>query len=523
MNIAIIGGGVSGLSTAFYLRKKFPDAERNPITVFESADEVGGNANTFKVRLPKKGVPGDVVERWVDMGVNDFNLGTYKALVDLWEELGFMKQGNPCPTAPDYCRPLINSESFATGDSRYRYTIDETGFVSAPPGSTALNDIPDLRRDIERFKKELGRWYETYKPEGKNPITVEGWIRSSNMPFSEAFIYNNLYPRINGMYFTVEDPQTGRKIPPADMPLWMVAHYYILQEAYGQTPVSPCVRQYFVDGSRKWLIDFAKILESPKYNVTVARKVPKLSFFKKPENKISIHAVGSEVGLYDKVIFATHANDNAAMLNTDDFRNDEIYKALSKFKYEKCDILVHQDATFLGPNDFGCTYNIHIYDYNKENKGKYPYNISYIVNKHQNDAANPNPDRRTDPEFYLTINPYWNSGVIPTEKVLKLWDNPTWSAGMQMSHCKLDQNAMDGQLIILDEQLMKKVERTYYFGGSFAKGAGLHVECIIQAKDIAEKIFDKNYQPTEIYDFTGKREYFAPKYILDAISSINNK
>ncbi len=43
MNIAIIGGGISGLSTAFYIKKYMPEAD---ITIFEKENHLGGKMNT---------------------------------------------------------------------------------------------------------------------------------------------------------------------------------------------------------------------------------------------------------------------------------------------------------------------------------------------------------------------------------------------------------------------------------------------------------------------------------------------
>ncbi len=47
MNIAIIGGGISGLSTAYYLIKKAKEKGKNiKITIFEKKDKLGGKVNT---------------------------------------------------------------------------------------------------------------------------------------------------------------------------------------------------------------------------------------------------------------------------------------------------------------------------------------------------------------------------------------------------------------------------------------------------------------------------------------------
>ena len=45
MNFGVIGGGISGLSTAYFLRKAFPNSN---ISVFEKSKQLGGWLNTSK-------------------------------------------------------------------------------------------------------------------------------------------------------------------------------------------------------------------------------------------------------------------------------------------------------------------------------------------------------------------------------------------------------------------------------------------------------------------------------------------
>jgi len=45
MNIAIVGGGISGIATAFYIKQFNPEAE---ITLFEKENELGGKMHTVK-------------------------------------------------------------------------------------------------------------------------------------------------------------------------------------------------------------------------------------------------------------------------------------------------------------------------------------------------------------------------------------------------------------------------------------------------------------------------------------------
>ena len=65
MKIAIVGGGISGLATAFYLRQSLPDAH---IVLFEKESTLGGKMLTKEVEgfffeAGSNGFPGRIIFR----------------------------------------------------------------------------------------------------------------------------------------------------------------------------------------------------------------------------------------------------------------------------------------------------------------------------------------------------------------------------------------------------------------------------------------------------------------------------
>ena len=74
MKIAIIGSGISGLSSALLL------SQDHDITLFESNDRFGGHANTVTVSENKKLIP-------VDTGFIVYNELNYPNLVGLFNWL----------------------------------------------------------------------------------------------------------------------------------------------------------------------------------------------------------------------------------------------------------------------------------------------------------------------------------------------------------------------------------------------------------------------------------------------------
>ena len=74
MKIAVIGSGISGLSAAYYLSKKYK------VDLFEKENQFGGHANTVKVTY------GDKKEVAVDIGFMVFNKKTYPNLINFFLE-----------------------------------------------------------------------------------------------------------------------------------------------------------------------------------------------------------------------------------------------------------------------------------------------------------------------------------------------------------------------------------------------------------------------------------------------------
>ncbi|MCX7259675.1 MAG: FAD-dependent oxidoreductase [Burkholderiales bacterium] len=76
--IAVIGSGISGLSTAYHLRNQAD------VTLFEAGSYFGGHTHTVDVTLPS---PRGMVTHGVDTGFLVFNERTYPGLIGLFAEL----------------------------------------------------------------------------------------------------------------------------------------------------------------------------------------------------------------------------------------------------------------------------------------------------------------------------------------------------------------------------------------------------------------------------------------------------
>lgn len=125
--IAIVGGGISGLSAAYYL------AGTHDVTLFEAAPRLGGHART--VMAGKNG------DQPVDTGFIVFNYATYPYLTRLFRELDV---------------PVIKSEmSFCASidDGRLEYGLNSLRMLTAQKRNLVRPQFHKMVADIVRFGK----------------------------------------------------------------------------------------------------------------------------------------------------------------------------------------------------------------------------------------------------------------------------------------------------------------------------------------------------------------------------------
>lgn len=126
--IAIIGGGISGLSAAYYLSSK------HCVTLFEAAPRLGGHARTV--------MAGKNRNQPVDTGFIVFNYATYPYLTRLFRELDV---------------PVIKSEmSFCASidDGKIEYGLNSLAAISAQKRNLVRPQFYKMVADILRFGKE---------------------------------------------------------------------------------------------------------------------------------------------------------------------------------------------------------------------------------------------------------------------------------------------------------------------------------------------------------------------------------
>ncbi|MEC4766462.1 FAD-dependent oxidoreductase [Halomonas sp. CUBES01] len=415
LRVAIIGGGVSGLSLAYYLQKLgSKEAQQIDVTLFERKTTLGGNAETVWVDLGNRkqpGKPDSPYQRWADLGVNDVNLATYHRLHAVLSEIGELER----------MKPLENTESYFNRDGTIALTddCDLACGVSDPAHELSkaeggkLAPLIDVVHQSAIDLVESGRITPRYTVDDffdscvATPrdmlaaaadhlgITID-WqdpALSARLERIRRVIY---YPRISAMYFADDRG-------PGGMPLQAPFEYYRIQEGG-----SPPDRRYFEHGSQHWLEALAAHITNPETqgpSVKILRGIDVEASLSPQGVRLSERAA-SEARHWeaDLLIMATHAEDALPMLTFGDGLSDTqrgLQHILGKVRYTRSYSVCHTAAVHMPPNrNLWRTYNIEVR--NPEDTF-FPYRIDYVANRHQNDAENPAYNQAGLPQFFVSL------------------------------------------------------------------------------------------------------------------------
>jgi len=337
LRVAIIGGGVSGLSLTYYLQKLGcqklgSDTDRQiEITLFERKATLGGNAETVWVDLGNRRLPGKPdapYRRWADLGVNDVNLATSPRLRSLLEEIGELER----------MKPLENTESYFSRDGSIALTDDRGLFrgVSDPAhdlsqlegGRLALliavvhrsaMNLVESRRITPRYTVD-----DFFDACGAAPaemlaaaaeqlsVTID-WEDPALTARLERIRHSIYYPRISAMYFADDRG-------PGGMPLQAPFEYYRIQEGG-----SPPDRRYFEHGAQHWLEALCHHVThplTPGPQVEIVRGVEVEARLGLQGVTLTERAPGERRWEADLLIMATHAEDALPRLTFDESLTD---------------------------------------------------------------------------------------------------------------------------------------------------------------------------------------------------------
>ena len=549
VRLAIIGAGVAGLSSAYYLLRDARPGDRPlHIDIYERKATLGGNADTVVVDLGNqvdaaRGADGaDATHaclRWADLGVNDVNLTTCVKLRAIMEQIGYLENMLPLQDTTSY---FNRSGSLAlTDDAGLRKGVTDPAFnlANAEGGKLLplINVVHTAAVDmLPRISPAytVGQFFNACVAQPAHMLaksavklgTVIDWDDPQLRTLLTQVRDNIYYPRIAAMYFT--DERNG----PAMLPLQAPFEYYNLQE--GKPGGPPAQRCYFDKGAQKWLEALADhlLLHS---NARV-----KVAIHTEAEVKVQVRcarvAVAWESGSaeHDLCVLATHADDTLKLLGFDSDMGEwagKIRTTLSQVTYTRGFAVCHTFAGQMPPNkNIWRTYNV----LQRESAdASFPYRMSYVENLHQNDPANPQYAQFGLPLYLISL--VKSLAEIPVETMLERVRTPhrvdpallaalpratqrqlhgaSLATGYRSSADATDpalrnkawtafkHNVLNAECILAQDDIRLYNKGTgeqirlghqpscaLLFGGGWTRGAGLQEQCIEQGQMIADWI-----------------------------------
>ena len=415
MKIAVIGSGISGLSSAYYLSKK------HKVDLFEKENHFGGHAHTIDITYNnshKKKIA-------VDIGFIVFNHSTYPNLIN-----------------------FFNDNKIEIEKSNMSFSVSVRGKNIEYCGN-GLNGIFVNRKNIFNLKflkmfYEILKFYkECDKIENINDEqTLESFLKKKKL--SQYFINYHIIPMVAAIW----------SMPPYEagqMPLKFFLKFF---QNHGLFKLKNRPDWFTVKNRSKTYVN--KILEKisgeyyKNYNINkVERKSNSVRVFYGDE---------SEFFDYDKVVFATHADQTISILKNP---SDAEKNILSKFNYKKNMAVIHTDEKVMPSNKKAwSSWNSSI---NTDNLSE--CSITYWLNKLQN--------LKIDKNIFLTLNPYFE---IDNDMILKK---------VEFTHPYYNQEALSSQKNLSTIQNKKNI----LFCGSYF-GYGFHEDGIKSSIDMLKFLDD---------------------------------
>ena len=378
MKIAVIGSGISGLSSAYYLSKK------HKVDLFEKEDHFGGHAHTIDIDYDKDGkknLP-------IDIGFIVFNYKTYPNLINFFSE---------------------NNIEIEKSDMSFSVSVKGKNIEYCGKG---LNGIFINRKNIFNLKF-LKMFFEIIKfynqcdklNELNDELTLNSFLKNKRL--SQYFINYHILPMVSAIW----------SMPPYEagqMPLKFFIKFF---QNHGLFKFKERPQWYTVKNRSRTYVN--KILEKisgeyfKNYNINkVERKIDGVRVFYGEDN---------EFFDYDKVVFATHADQTISIIKNP---TDEEKNLLTKFNYKKNIALIHTDEKVMPLNKKAwSSWNSSINSNNlKESSITYWLNLLQNLNVRKNIFLTLNPFFQVDKDKIIKkiefTHPYYNQEALSFQKNL---------------------------------------------------------------------------------------------------------
>ncbi|TNC92015.1 MAG: FAD-dependent oxidoreductase [Thalassolituus sp.] len=312
--IAVIGAGISGLTSAWLLREKYE------VHLYEENDYAGGHTQTTDVAIGDRTWP-------VNTGFIVFNDWTYPNFIRLMELLGVASEDSDMSfsvkcekTGLEYNGHTLNS-LFAQRSNLFRPSF--WGMI----------------RDILRFNKE------TRKALSDDTLDRSETLGSylNRRGYGRAFRDNYIIPMGAAVWSASEEMMM-------EFPLYFFVRFF---NNHGMLSVDDRPQWKVISGGSRTYVE--RILQDlPEDQVYIKTPVEKVV---RSADKVDVYSMrGCES--YDQVIFACHSDQALKMLDAPSMDEQEILGAIP---YKMNDVVLHTDSRILPERELArAAWNYHI-------------------------------------------------------------------------------------------------------------------------------------------------------------------
>jgi len=191
--VAVIGGGVSGLSAAWHLSQQA--RETMEVTVFESEPRLGGHASTVPVPLPN----GKTVE--VDVGFMVYNETNYPNMVQWFTALNNNNVEEVIDAADDVLSEnteMSLSVSLDEGQTLEWTSLGGLNGLFAKRSQLLSGNFYTMLRDMNRFHHEAPKLLLLHDEDPRKHIPTRDYLRQQG--YSTAFATYYLLPMMAALW-----------------------------------------------------------------------------------------------------------------------------------------------------------------------------------------------------------------------------------------------------------------------------------------------------------------------------------
>jgi predicted NAD/FAD-binding protein len=332
-SIAIIGSGISGLTSGYVLSQK------HNVTLFEANDYLGGHTNTENINLGGKNYP-------VNTGFIVFNDWTYPNFIKLMEQLGVKSEASEMSfsvrdenTGLEYNGTTLNS-LFAQ-----RLNVFKPAFIQMILDILKFNKqtVAALENNEIQEGQTLGEFVEKY---GYGPM----------------FINQYIVPMGSAIWSASVDVMM-------DFPLKFFLQFF---NNHGMLSVDERPQWRVISGGSKSYVE--PIIENFKQNIHLNTPVQRVKRF---DDHVEITTVKGDKHSFDQVIFACHSDQALSLL--EDASEDE-HQVLGAIPYQMNDVVLHTDERLMPKKKLAwAAWNYHIPQRHSEH-GMVTYNMNILQN-----------------------------------------------------------------------------------------------------------------------------------------------